>query len=101
MDIFSHIFVVKIEVFVWKDEINDKKAGIGPFKNIFAENRKLLQRKKSKKPKNAKIISVEKNQYNCAQIGVSMHSKLVKGCWHLINGLLPASFCLFPSFENI
>ena len=31
MDIFSHWFVVKIVLFVWKDENKQKEAGVGPF----------------------------------------------------------------------
>ena len=31
MDIFSHIFVVKIVVFVWKDENKRKKPGLAHF----------------------------------------------------------------------
>ena len=30
---FSHWFVVKILLFVWKDWKNEKEAGVGPFKN--------------------------------------------------------------------
>ena len=32
MDIYSQLFAVKIAMFVWKDEINWKEAGDGPFK---------------------------------------------------------------------
>ena len=33
MDIFSHVFIVKITRIVWKDENkNEKEAGDGPFK---------------------------------------------------------------------
>ena len=31
MDIFSHLFAVKIVMCIWKDEQNEKEAGIGPF----------------------------------------------------------------------
>ena len=31
MDIFSHLFVVKIAMFVWKDKKNEKEAGDCPF----------------------------------------------------------------------
>ena len=34
MDIFSHLFVVKIVMCVWKDESNEKEAGVGPLKII-------------------------------------------------------------------
>ena len=30
MDIFSHLLVVQIVMFVWKDKINEKEAGDGP-----------------------------------------------------------------------
>ena len=31
MDIFSHLFVVRIVTFVEKTKINEKEAGVGPF----------------------------------------------------------------------
>ena len=31
MYIFSHLFVVRIVMFVWKDEINEKEARVGLF----------------------------------------------------------------------
>ena len=34
MDIFSHLFVVGIVMFVWKDENKWKEAEDGPFKKI-------------------------------------------------------------------
>ena len=37
---FSHVFVVKIIMFVWKDDNHQKEPGDGPFKNNkqFANN---------------------------------------------------------------
>ena len=38
---FSHWFVVKTVLFVWKDEINEKEAGVGPYlKNLLSLYRK-------------------------------------------------------------
>ena len=31
MDIFAHLFVLRIVMFVWKDEINEKETGVGSF----------------------------------------------------------------------
>ena len=36
MDIIQHLFVLKIEWFVLKDEINEKEAGDGPFLKLLA-----------------------------------------------------------------
>ena len=40
---FSHIFVVKVVMFAWKGrKINEKEAGIGPFKKKFESKFTLL-----------------------------------------------------------
>ena len=39
MDIFSHVFVLKIVLFVWKrPKINEKEAGVGPFKKLESKH---------------------------------------------------------------
>ena len=35
MDIFTHLFVVKIVICVWKDEYKKKEVGVGPFKKTW------------------------------------------------------------------
>ena len=38
IDIFSHLFVVKIVMFFVKTKINEKDAGVGPFKKTFQKH---------------------------------------------------------------
>ena len=41
-DIFSHLFVLKIVVFVCKTKINEKEAGDGPFTKQLYNSKKTL-----------------------------------------------------------
>ena len=49
---FSHIFVVKIVMFVWKDENKQKEeAGDGPLKQSFVQHKKSDEIKQWLRPK--------------------------------------------------
>ena len=50
MDIFSHIFAVKIVLIVWKNEINEKEAREGPILKMNVA-RKQCQSKIKEEPR--------------------------------------------------
>ena len=55
---FSHIFVVEIVMFVWKDKSKWKKVGDGPFKKCSKGRHLLVINKMAKQMFQQKIISV-------------------------------------------
>ena len=70
MDIFSHLFVVKFEMFVWKDEKNKKEAGDGTY--IYNKNVHVDQQCIDQKCPKIHLVSLIKYRCVVSSKGVSV-----------------------------